>query len=93
MFSNRPRTKITFFGGPVTNERLRDGRARLIAWIAPKIPKRISAPLDRRLSEAVARIQGDRFAESNRITAEIMEVDLAALGYDIAPAVDRPARR
>jgi hypothetical protein len=38
---------------------------------------------ERRLREAVAAAVGDRYAESNRATAELFGVDLAGYGWPV----------
>jgi hypothetical protein len=44
-------------------------------------PRRDDAELERKLNETVDAFVGDRYAESNRRTAELAGLDLAALGW------------
>ncbi|MGH9246590.1 MAG: hypothetical protein ACRD29_20225 [Acidimicrobiales bacterium] len=45
------------------------------------VPDAVQMRLDRRLRGTVERLVGDRYCESNRITAELTGLDLASYGY------------
>lgn len=47
------------------------------------LPRRLSAPLERRWRRRVDAAVGERYAESNRRTAAMTGLDLAALGYPV----------
>jgi hypothetical protein len=48
-----------------------------------RLPRRWSAPIDRRWKDLVARRYAGIFGESNRRLAELTGLDLASLGYDL----------
>jgi hypothetical protein len=48
---------------------------------SPRLLGRPSRRLDERLYRQVAELVGDRYVESNRVTAELIGVDLAAYGW------------
>ena len=62
---------------------------KAFATIPPELLERAIRPragaeeLERRLRETVDAFVGDRYAESNRRTAELARVDLAALGWTL----------
>jgi hypothetical protein len=72
-------------GGPITARRLQRARMRVIRRVAPKLPKTLSRPFDRRLRASVEALVQDRFAESNALTSGLIAIDLASLGYTTAP--------
>jgi hypothetical protein len=74
------------FGGPVTNGKIADLRARSIRTLIRRTPNALSRPFDRRLQQAVARVADGRFDDSNRRTAALIGFDLGALGYDVGCA-------
>jgi hypothetical protein len=48
------------------------------------LPRALSSPLERRWRRRVEQAVGERYAASNRATAELAGLDLAALGYPVA---------
>lgn len=48
------------------------------------LPRALSSPLERRWRQRVEQAVGDRYAASNRATAEVTGLDLAAFGYPVA---------
>lgn len=48
------------------------------------LPRALSSPLERRWRRRVEQAVGDRYAASNRATAEVTGLDLAGLGYPVA---------
>ncbi len=50
------------------------------------VPGWLSRPLERRSRAHIARVVGDRYGASNAATSALVGVDLAALGYAVAPA-------
>jgi hypothetical protein len=62
-------------------------RQRIVYRLADMIdrlaPKSWSAPLERRWKAAVAQRYGEMFRESNRRLAELTDIDLAALEYEL----------
>ena len=73
------------FGGPVTRETVRYFRYRMIDRIAPRVPKTLSRPYDKRLQATVDELADGRFGSSNQITAKLTGLDLASYGYDMDP--------
>jgi hypothetical protein len=71
------------FGGPITRESLRYFRYRWVERLSPRIPGFLTKRSDAKLQAVVDRLAEGRFAESNRITAEITGLDLGAFGYDV----------
>jgi hypothetical protein len=65
---------------------------RLFERIPPKLLGRILQPrdareLEQRLWDSVADVIGDRYAESNRRTSELIGIDLAARGWTVSASV------
>jgi hypothetical protein len=49
------------------------------------LPRPLGTVFDQRMRSTVAAIVGDRYAQSNRLTSEMLNLDLAQYGYDVAP--------
>ncbi len=60
------------------------GLRRKVAELGGRAPLAMQDRLESRLREQVARAAQGRFGESNRILGEMMGVDLAAFGYEVA---------
>lgn len=52
-------------------------------WLDRKLPTGWRTASDRRLADKVARLVAGRYAESNRATQELTDLDLATRGYDV----------
>ena len=75
--------QVGSFGGSIRSPRLRTARRRMVDAIGPKIPRFLSRRVDRKLDAAVKALAGDRFRDSNQITQELTELDLASYGYQV----------
>jgi hypothetical protein len=71
----------TRFEGPLEERRAKRGQLKVLNRVSRYIPKGLSRPVDRRWRAAAERVIGDRYVESNRITAELTGLDLASFGY------------
>lgn len=76
--------QVGSFGGPVRSLRLRTLRQRVADRVGKMLPKALSRRYDRKLQAAVEALCGDRFVDSNQITQELTQLDLASYGYRVA---------
>jgi hypothetical protein len=58
-------------------------RLALNAGRPEHVPRRIERRQEAKLRETIASVVGERYAESNRLTAELTGIDLGALGWSI----------
>lgn len=56
---------------------------RTSARLARRLPQSLRKRSEARLRARAERLVGDRYRESNRLSAELLGVDLAAYGYDV----------
>ena len=71
----------TWFEGPLEERRAKRGQRKVLHQVSRYVPKSLSRPVDRRWRAAAEHVIGDRYVESNRITAELTGLDLASFGY------------
>ncbi len=67
--------------GPRRNERLVQGRVRIERYLDRLMPRSVSRRVETQWRAAVDASFGDRFAEANRVTSDLIGIDLGSLGY------------
>jgi len=72
------------FQGPIQERRTMRVHLKILRKLARFTPKSYSKRVEGRWRETIDDLTRGRYAESNRLTAQLTGIDLAAFGYDIA---------